>query len=120
VIFHAASPRASRHRSKRLARDITPSALLEIENLIVVLVTHELNLAAQMADRILLLESGRVVLQGPPEEVFQAEELSRVFDTCVAVDRNPSSGRPRITWVTSAFDASNRSVPASHRDSTRE
>jgi iron complex transport system ATP-binding protein len=82
------------------------------EGLIVVLVTHELNLAAEMADRILLLESGRVVLQGPPEEVFRADELSRVFDTRVAVDRNPSSGRPRITWVTSRFEALNRSVPS--------
>jgi len=75
------------------------------EGLIVVLVTHELNLAGEMADRILLLEDGRVVRQGPPEEVMRADELSRVFNTRVAVDRNPSSGRPRITWVTSAPDA---------------
>jgi len=70
------------------------------EGLMVVLVTHELNLASEMADRILLLEKGHVVRQGPPEEVFEAAALSHIFRTPVAVDYNPSSGRPRITWVT--------------------
>jgi iron complex transport system ATP-binding protein len=70
------------------------------DGLIVVLVTHELNLASEMSDRIVLLDGGRVIRQGPPESVFEADLLSRVFRTPVAVDRNPSSGRPRITWVT--------------------
>ena len=70
------------------------------EPLIVVIVTHELNLAAEMADSILLLEGGRTALQGPPETALDAGLLSRAFRTPVAVDRNPSSGRPRVTWVT--------------------
>jgi ABC-type hemin transport system ATPase subunit len=45
------------------------------------------------------LEDGRPVAQGKPHEVVQSELLSRVFHTPVLVDRNPSSGRPRITWV---------------------
>ena len=68
--------------------------------LIVVLVTHELNLAAEMADGVVLLEGGRVIRQGAPETVFEAAVLTRVFRTPVAVDRNPSSGRPRVTWIT--------------------
>jgi hypothetical protein len=32
--------------------------------------------------------------------VLQSELLSRVFRTPVAVDVNPSSGRPRVNWVT--------------------
>lgn len=70
------------------------------EPFVVVLVTHELNLASEMADRILLLEAGHVSRQGPPEAVLEADALSRAFHTPVAVDRNPSSGRPRITWMT--------------------
>jgi iron complex transport system ATP-binding protein len=73
--------------------------------LIVVLVTHELNLAAEMADRVLLMEGGHIVRQGPPEAVFEAELLSRVFRTPVVVDHNPSSGRPRITWITARASA---------------
>jgi ABC-type cobalamin/Fe3+-siderophores transport system ATPase subunit len=76
--------------------------LAATEPFIVVIVTHELNLAAEMADAILLLDAGRTVLTGPPEAVLDADQLSRVFRTPVAVDRNPSSGRPRVTWVTPA------------------
>lgn len=74
--------------------------LAAAEHFIVIIVTHEINLAAEMSDRILLLEGGRLVRQGAPDAVLEAAELSRVFRTEVAVDRNPSSGRPRVTWVT--------------------
>lgn len=74
--------------------------LAAAEPFVVILVTHELNLAAEMCDYILLLDAGRLARQGPPEAVFEAAELSRAFRTPVAVDRSPSSGRPRVTWVT--------------------
>ena len=74
--------------------------LAATEPFIVVIITHELNLAAEMADYLLLLEAGRAVRQGPPEAVLEPNLLSRVFRTPVAVDCNPSSGRPRVTWVT--------------------
>jgi len=74
--------------------------LAAAEPFVVILVTHEINLAAEMCDRLLLLDAGHVVRQGAPEAVLEAAELSRVFRTPVAVDRNPSSGRPRVTWVT--------------------
>jgi ABC-type cobalamin/Fe3+-siderophores transport system ATPase subunit len=69
------------------------------ENIAAIIVTHELNLAAEMADRVLLLEAGRCLGQGKPQEVFNSELLSRVFRTPVAVDRNPASGCPRVTWT---------------------
>ena len=69
------------------------------ENFIAVVVTHELNLAAEMADYVLLLEAGRCLSQGSPERVLESGVLSGVFRTPVAVDRNPSSGRPRVTWI---------------------
>jgi iron complex transport system ATP-binding protein len=69
------------------------------EDFAAIIVTHELNLAAEMADALLLLEAGRCLGQGKPQEVLNSELLSRVFRTPVAVDRNPSSGRPRVTWT---------------------
>lgn len=71
------------------------------ENFAAVIVTHELNLAAELADRLLLLDAGHCLCQGPAEEVLQADLLSRVFQTPVLVDRNPSSGRPRVSWSVS-------------------
>jgi iron complex transport system ATP-binding protein len=67
-----------------------------------VIVTHELNLAAEFADLLILLEAGRCLVSGAAEQVLQADLLSRVFRTHVLVDRNPSSGRPRVTWAAPA------------------
>lgn len=75
-------------------------ALTVSENFIAVIVTHELNLTAELADNLILLVGGHCLCQGNADQVFQSELLTRVFRTPVIVDRNPSSGRPRITWVT--------------------
>jgi len=69
------------------------------EKFIALIVTHELNLAAELADRVLLMDRGRLVCQGAPDEVLQSDLLSRVFQTPVRVERNPASGRPRVSWV---------------------
>jgi iron complex transport system ATP-binding protein len=48
--------------------------------LTVLLVTHEVDLAARIADRILLLRHGRAIAAGPPGEVLTAGNLRRAFD----------------------------------------
>jgi iron complex transport system ATP-binding protein len=78
----------------RLLRQLAKS-----ENFIGIVVTHELNLAAEMADYVVLLQGGNCLRQGKAEAVFQADLLSCAFRTPVLVDKNPSSGRPRVTWV---------------------
>ncbi|HZO08379.1 MAG TPA: ABC transporter ATP-binding protein [Myxococcota bacterium] len=45
----------------------------------VILVTHEIGLAAHLASRILLLQDGRTVAEGSREEVLTAENLTRAF-----------------------------------------
>jgi iron complex transport system ATP-binding protein len=62
-----------------------------------VVVTHDLNLASEFADKILLLKRGEIVAQGTPKEVFTTEILRKVFDCSVLVDAHPLSGKPRIT-----------------------
>ena len=46
----------------------------------VVAVLHDLALAARAADRLVLLDHGQVVADGPPREVLDAERLAAVFD----------------------------------------
>jgi iron complex transport system ATP-binding protein len=46
----------------------------------VLLVTHELDLAAELSDRVLLLRRGRALAQGTPGEVLTPENLRRAFD----------------------------------------
>jgi iron complex transport system ATP-binding protein len=71
-----------------------------------VVVTHDVNLAAEFADQIMLLKSGREIASGPPGAVFTPELLREVFGMQVLVDAHPVTGAPRITPVHSM-----RSVP---------
>jgi iron complex transport system ATP-binding protein len=48
-------------------------------------ITHQLNLAARFADRIVLLNEGRVVAEGTPAEVLRKDTLDAVFQWPVAV-----------------------------------
>jgi iron complex transport system ATP-binding protein len=57
-------------------------------------ITHQLNLAARFADRIVLLAGGRVLADGVPDAVFQPEVLARVFEWPLAVTRLPD-GAPQ-------------------------
>lgn len=66
----------------------------------IALITHELNLAAEFADRMLLLKAGSVVGYGKTADVFRKEMLERVFDTRLLIDTNPESGAPRVTVST--------------------
>lgn len=52
-----------------------------------IVITHELNLAARYADRMLLLEAGRIVRSGTPEHVLDRVTLAQVFGWPVAVTR---------------------------------
>ena len=62
-----------------------------------VVITHDLNLASEFADEILLLKKGKVAAFGKPENVLTARNLREVFDVEVFLDANPTSGKPRIT-----------------------
>lgn len=64
-----------------------------------VVVTHDVNLAAEFADRVLLMKEGRAVALGSPSEVLTPDLLRKVFDLEVLVDAHPISGAPRITPV---------------------
>jgi cobalamin transport system ATP-binding protein len=61
----------------------------------VVVVTHELNLAAEFSDRIVLLQKGKCLRIGSPGEVYQRELLEEVFEAPLEVEMR-SSGRPRV------------------------
>jgi iron complex transport system ATP-binding protein len=62
----------------------------------VVVVTHELNLAAEYADQVVLMQRGRCLRVGPPASIYQRELLEQVFQTPLTVEMG-ASGRPRVT-----------------------
>lgn len=64
-----------------------------------VIVTHDINLAAQFADHIMLLKKGRLIAAGEPRDVLTEGLLSEVLAIKILVDAHPLSGAPRITPV---------------------
>jgi iron complex transport system ATP-binding protein len=62
----------------------------------VVIVTHELNLAAEYAHQVVLMQRGRCLRVGPPASIYQRELLEQVFQTPLSVEF-ASNGRPRVT-----------------------
>lgn len=58
-------------------------------------VLHDLDQAAALADRITLLEAGRIVADGPPEDVLTPERLTAVYGIRIDVDTDPLTGRLR-------------------------
>jgi iron complex transport system ATP-binding protein len=63
----------------------------------VVLVIHDLNLAASIADRILVLTQGRQAALGTPDEVFTPALFRQVFGVDVTISTHPQGGFPLIT-----------------------
>lgn len=68
--------------------------------LTILFVSHDLNLAAEIADRLLLLVAGRVVKIGTPAEVLDEATLEAAYGCPVWVEKSPVSGRPvvQIRW----------------------
>ena len=62
----------------------------------VLVILHDLNLAARYCDRLLLLEGGRPVALDTPEQVLRPEPLKAVFGLEVLVQQHPERGHPLI------------------------
>ena len=62
-------------------------------------VTHDINLAAQFADLVLLMKEGKAVASGSPQEVLKPDLLQEVFGVEVLVDAHPLTHVPRVTPV---------------------
>ncbi len=65
--------------------------------LTVVLVSHDLNLASQYCDHVLLLNDGRLAAMGSPQKVLNPEIIEAVYGCSVLVDQHPQSGLPRVS-----------------------
>lgn len=72
------------------------------EGIAVLVVLHDLNLAATFADRLALLVDGRLLALGDPREVLRQERLTAVYgDAVVVFPRPDDGGRPVVLprWV---------------------
>lgn len=65
----------------------------------IVLSIHDLNLAAEYCDYLLLLDKAGIFKQGTPGEVLTYENIEKVYKTVVVVKENPISKKPYIVLV---------------------
>ncbi len=81
---------AYQHQVLRLARE------LGRDGVGVLAVLHDLNLAAQYADRMVMLAEGAVLAYGTPDEVLTPDNIARAFDHEVLVLKHPTKGFPLV------------------------
>lgn len=58
------------------------------ENKLIVMVMHDLELAARFSDKLVLLKDGQVYAEGSPEEVLTEESIEKVYDVAVKVSKD--------------------------------
>ncbi|MEG3631446.1 ABC transporter ATP-binding protein [Streptomyces poriticola] len=73
--------------------------LADVHGIAVGVVLHDLDQAAAVADRITLLEAGRIVTDGRPEDVLTAERLTAVYGIRIEVDTDPLTDRLRTRAI---------------------
>jgi len=69
----------------------------------IVMVSHDVNLAAMYGTRLLLLDKGRVAEIGSPRDVLTYQNLERSYGCTLLVDKNPLGDVPRVTLVPGKF-----------------
>ncbi len=73
--------------------------LNEEMGLTVMMVVHDLNLASEYCDQLLLFKKGELFMQGSPQEVLDFKIIEEVYQTPVIVNANPYSGKPVVMLV---------------------
>jgi iron complex transport system ATP-binding protein len=68
-------------------------------NLTVLSVTHDLNLAAEYFDTLLLLNEGELAMEGSPSQVIAEEVIRKVYGASVVAGKNPKTGAPQLVLV---------------------
>ncbi|NQT46946.1 MAG: ABC transporter ATP-binding protein [Candidatus Omnitrophica bacterium] len=68
-------------------------------SLTIIIVLHDLNLASEYCDRLILLDQGKIFTDGTPEAVLTYQNIESVYKTVVVVKKNSISSRPYVMLV---------------------
>lgn len=69
------------------------------KGLTIAMVLHDLNLASEYCNRIVLLNDGRIFKEGSPETVLTYQNIEAVYKTIVVVEKNPITAKPFVILV---------------------
>ncbi|MCF8068907.1 MAG: ABC transporter ATP-binding protein [Desulfobacterales bacterium] len=73
------------------------------KDITIIMVSHDINMAAMYGDGLLLLKEGRIVKKGKPADVINYEILEETYGCRLLVDQSPLGEYPRITLVPEKF-----------------
>ncbi len=73
------------------------------KDLTIVMVSHDINLAAMYGNRLMLLKEGQIVKMGLPSEVLTFETLEEAYECPLLVDQSPLGNFQRVTLVPQKF-----------------
>ena len=65
-------------------------------SLSVIMIVHDLSLAAEYCDYMIMMKEGKIYTQGTPDVVLTYEKIEEVYNTVVVVKTNPISGKPVV------------------------
>ena len=66
------------------------------QGMTILMIGHDLNLAAEYFPRLVLLQEGRIAADGPPEAVLTPDTLGAVYQCAVSIQRDPVAGVLRV------------------------
>ena len=81
------------HHTLALAKDMAEKGVAVLS------ILHDVNLAAQYADKILMLEEGRAIAYGNVEEILTAPRISSLYGIEVAVIDHPKGSHPLVVTL---------------------
>lgn len=89
-------------------------------DLTVVSVFHDINLASLYCDEILLMEKGKVRAYGAPHEVLLEEKVMAVYDTRISIQAHPEQPKPQMTILPDLQDTLEKVITVEHLNITNE
>ncbi|MBR4243964.1 MAG: ABC transporter ATP-binding protein [Candidatus Methanomethylophilaceae archaeon] len=89
----------------RILRDLSQE-----KNILVIMISHDLNIAAKYSDTMIMLHGGSIYAIGTPNEVITKENIKAVYDVDSEVIE--SHGRPHLIMLDDDFDNTEHSLPS--------
>jgi iron complex transport system ATP-binding protein len=65
---------------------------------LILLISHNINLASEYCERIVMLKQGRVLADGKPAEIINQENLHRLYNARLQVIQNPVTKNPNLIY----------------------
>jgi len=67
-------------------------------NKLIILVSHNINLASEYCDRIIMLKKGKVIADGAPEKIVTPENIESLYNAKMKIVANPVTGKPNLIY----------------------